>query len=218
MDFREALAARRMVRSFSSQQLPPGVAERMLDDALRAPTAGHSCGTAWVLLMGADETGRYWSSTTTPEWRKRSARWEGLSRAPVVALSYTNPSTYVERYGEEDKRRSGLGPAGDGGGGEAAWAVPYWYGDAAFSVMTLLLAATVEGLGASFLGNFRGEERLAATLGVPTSWRLFGAVALGYPDGGDRRSASLERRRPERASRIHRGRWAHPEPEPGLAP
>jgi len=96
---------------------------------------------------------------------------------------------------------------GGGGGGAGAWAVPYWFGDAAFAVMTTLLAATDAGLGACFLGNFRGEEALLGALSVPPTWRLFGAVLLGYPDGADHRSASLDRKGPPIETRLHRGGW-----------
>ena len=73
--------------------------------------------------------------------------------------------------------------------------------------MTVLLGAVDAGLGACFLGVFRGQEELARSLGVPEGWRQFGAVALGRPDGSDRRSPSLDRPRPPRSERIHRGGW-----------
>ena len=85
--------------------------------------------------------------------------------------------------------------------------VPYWFGDAAFSTMTLLLGATDAGLGRCFLGNFRGEVALLGALGVPAGWRLFGAVLVGHPDGQDHRSPSLDRPGPSAADRLHRGRW-----------
>ncbi len=194
-----------MVRSFSDRPVPSGTVDRLLGDALRAPTAGNTGGTAWVVLEGPDETRRYWSTATTSDWRARSRRWPGLSRAPVVTLSLASPATYVARYAEPDKARSssdiGLGTS------EANWPVPFWFADAAFAVMTLLLGATSEGLGACFLGNFRSEDAILGILGVPAGWRLFGAVALGYPEGDDPRSASLDRRPATTVRRLHYGRW-----------
>lgn len=197
-----------MVRSFSDRPLDAGLVEAMLTDALRSPTAGNARGTAWLVLEGPEQTAAYWSHTTTEEWRRRSRRWPGLSSAPVVALSLASPATYVLRYGESDKVGSGLGPTPDGAadGGESAWPVPYWFGDAAFATMALLLRATAEALGACFLGNFRGEERLLGALGVPSDWRLFGTVLLGRPAGADPPSSSLSRPAPA-ASRVHRGSW-----------
>jgi nitroreductase len=201
MELTEAIRRRHMVRSFAERPVPTVVVAKLLADSLRAPSAGNTRGTAWVVLCGPAETAPYWEHATTAEWRARSARWAGLSRAPVVALSLASPAAYLERYCEPDKADSGLG------GAEDAWPVPYWFGDAAFATMTLLLRAAEVGLGAAFLGNFRGEAGLLGALGVPPGWRLFGSVLLGHPDGADHPSASLDRAGPTPEERIHLGRW-----------
>jgi nitroreductase len=187
--------------------MPAGTLERLLGDALRAPTAGNARGTAWVVLVGPEQTWRYWGPATTDGWRARSRRWPGLSRAPVVAVAVASPGTYVARYAEPDKAPVGAGDIGLGAA-EGNWPVPYWFGDAAFGVMSLLLGATSEGLGACFLGNFRSEGEILASLHVPHGWRLFGAVALGYPEGDDPRSSSIGRPSPHDGARLHFGRWA----------
>jgi nitroreductase len=193
---------RAMVRSFSREPVALDVVDRLVEGALRAPTAGHTRGTAWVALQGADQTAAYWAATTDARWRAEHWEWaEGLMRAPVVLLSYASPDAYVARYAAPDKAASGLGVS------EEHWPIPYWYCDAAFAVMAVLLGATDAGLGACLLGAFRGEEAVAAALGVPAGWRLFGAVALGHPDGESHRSSSLDRTGPKPADRIHRGRW-----------
>ncbi|HWE65785.1 MAG TPA: nitroreductase family protein [Acidimicrobiales bacterium] len=203
MELHEAIRRRAMVRSFSSAAVNPAVVDSIVQAALRAPSAGNTGGTAWVVLEGKEETDRYWDATTDAEWRSRSPRWEGLRRASVVLLAYASAEAYVARYGEDDKADSGLGPAA----GEEAWPVPYWTGDAAFGVMSALLAVVDAGLGACILGNFRGEAALAGVLGVPSEWRLFCAVLVGRPDGLDHRSPSLERARPDPSERVHRGSW-----------
>ncbi len=205
MELDEAIRRRRMVRSFSSQAVERAVLDRILHAALRSPTAGNTQGTAWIVLEGPGETAHYWDTTTDDAWRSRHVEWShGLARAPVVLLAYSSPEAYVARYAEEDKAASRLGR------GQAAWPVPYWIGDAAFGVMTVLLSAVDAGLGACVLGAFRGEAELATRLDVPAGWRLFCAVLLGHPDGGDHRSASLDREAPAAAERIHRGRWRGP--------
>jgi len=206
MELSDAIGQRRMVRSFATEALEPGLVDRLLGDALRGPTAGNTRGIAWLVLEGS-ETSAYWDHATTAEWRATSRRFAGLSRAPVVALSLCSPGAYVERYGEPDKFDSGLGGPESGGEGAAAWPVPYWFGDAAFSTMLLLLGVAGAGLGSAFLGNFRGEEALLGALGVPHDWRLFGAVVIGRPDGLDHPSPSLGRRPTEGAGVVHRSRW-----------
>jgi nitroreductase len=202
MELYDAIRMRAMVRSFAPDPVDPDVVDRLLRAALRAPTAGHTGGTAWVALSG-DQTASYWDATTDEDWRSGSPRWEGMHRAPVVLLAYASAAAYVARYGEADKTGTSLGLGAD----QDSWTVPYWTGDAAFGVMTVLLGAVAEGLGACMLGNFRGEEPLGAALGVPLEWRLFCAVLVGHPDGQDHRSASLDRSVPGVQARIHQGRW-----------
>ena len=202
MEFHEVVRRRAMVRSFSSEAVDRPILDRILQAALRSPTAGNTGGTAWVVLEGDGETAAYWEATTDQAWRRRNPeRYEGLRRAPVVLLAYSCADLYVARYGEPDKPASRLGK------GAEHWPVPYWIGDAAFGVMVVLLGAVEAGLGACILGSFRGEAELADAFGVPPGWRLFCAVALGRPDGAGHPSPSLGRPLPPASERIHRGGW-----------
>ncbi len=201
MELAEAVRRRRMVRSFSGVAPEHGVLERLLDLARRAPSAGNAQGWDAVVLEGAGETARFWDATTTEDWRRRSPRWPRLSRAPVVVAVFSNPGAYLARYLEEDKSESGLGQ------GIEQWPVGYWDVDAAMGVMLLLLGAVDLGLGACFLGNFRGEGELRELLGVPDDRRYLGAVLLGEPGDDDRPSASATRSRRELSEVFHRGGW-----------
>jgi nitroreductase len=207
VELHEAIRRRVMVRSFSPDPVDPEVVELLVEAALRAPTAGNTGGTQWVILTRPEEVAAYWSATTDAQWQARSARWPGLRQAPVVLLAYASASAYVSRYAESDKAPSASGPGPELGVSPEGWPVPYWTGDAAFGVMTVLLAAVDAGLGACFLGNFRGEAALATQLGVAEGWHLFGSVVLGHPDGHDHASPSLSRPRPGLEARVHRGRW-----------
>ena len=89
----------------------PAVLDSMLQAALRAPSAGNTAGTSWVILEGAAETALYWESTTDQAWRATSARSPGLRRAPVILLAYSSAEAYVARYAEPDKAASGPGDA-----------------------------------------------------------------------------------------------------------
>ena len=202
MELHEAIRRRAMVRSFSTEPVDRAVVHRVLRAALRSPTAGNTRGTAWVVLEGPEHTAIYWDVTTDDDWRTRNrTRFEGLRRAPVVLLAYASPGAYVARYARPDKEASGLGAGPD------AWPVPYWYGDAAFGVMAVLLGAVDAGLGACVLGAFRGVAQLAGVLNVPEGRRLFCAVVLGHPDGRDRPSRSRDCADPDVHERIHWGGW-----------
>jgi len=211
VNFHDVTNDRRMVRSFSGEPVDDEVLRRILSSARRSPTAGNTDGWALVVLRGASEMEALWHSTTTDDWRLRARRWRGLSRAPVAIVVLTSPHRYVDRYSEPDKASSGLGvlfgedPSGSNAQGR--WPIPFWFVDAGHVVMSLLLAAVDEGLGACFLGNFRGENALLQTLGIPDQWRYVGSVLLGRPAGDDPPSESL--RRPQRSidDLVHFGRW-----------
>ncbi|MHB8592922.1 MAG: nitroreductase family protein [Acidimicrobiales bacterium] len=201
MELADVIRRRRMVRSFSGVTPARRDIEQVLELALRAPTAGNTLGWDAVVLEGPEQTSCFWDATTTGEWRSSSRRWAGLKLAPVAVAVFANPNAYLQRYAEADKASSGLGS--DSG----AWPVPFWFFDAGLAVLLLLLAAADTGLGACFLGNFRGEDRLRQILGVPDDRRYVGAVLIGAPGDEAPRSASLRRpvRRPVDA--FHRGRW-----------
>lgn len=216
MDLSDAVRGRRMVRSFSGEPVPAEVLDRVLELSCRAPSAGNTGGWDAVVLAGPVETSVFWDATTTADWRARSRRWPGLSLAPVVVALFADPNAYRDRYGQPDKASSGLGaPAQDGvsaaDGGSApdgdAWPVPFWFVDGGFAVMVMLLAATDAGLGACFLGNFRGETALRDALGVPDNRLYVGAVLMGEPGGTDPPSRSLARGRRQPPDVVHRGRW-----------
>jgi nitroreductase len=188
-----------MVRAFDGRPVPAEALDRVLDAARRGPSAGNAQGYALVVLEGPEQTWEFWRSVTTPAWRASSRRWPGLGAAPVVVVPLANRQVYLDRYAEADKAGSGL---------EApeAWPVPYWLVDTAFATMLLLLATVDEGLGACFLGIFRGEAELLASLGVPAGWRPLGGVALGHP-APDHPSPSADRGRRPLDQVVHRGGW-----------
>ena len=199
MELSEAIRRRRMTRNFSGAPLERAVIDDLMTQALRSPSAGNTQGREFVMLEGPSETGVYWDTTTDAAWRERSRRFEGMSRAPVIVLPFSDPGAYVERYQESDKVRAD--------GVEVEWVVPYWHVDASFAVMTLLLAAADRGIGAAFLGNFRGEAALKEALGVPVGLRWLGAVLLGEAAKPDPPSPSAARPKRTIDDTVHRGRW-----------
>ncbi len=175
---------------------------RIVDDALRSPTAGNSRGVSFLVLSDPSDRDAYWNHATDEAWRASSSRYVGFARAPFIVLSLCDPEVYTNRYSESDKASSGLGQTTD------AWPVPYWFGDAGMATMALLLGAENQGLGAAFLGNFRNERAVLDHFEVPAQVRLFGTILLGHSDGKAHRSRSLDRR-VSRTSRLHVGLFGH---------
>jgi nitroreductase len=198
MDVRDALRRRHMTRAFDGTEVPEDRLATLCVDALRAPTAGHARGVETVVLAGAAGVRRYLEAATDAAWRASSARAAGFARAGGAVVVVCAPDAYTARYAADDKAEAGLADA-------AAWPVPYWFGDAAFATMALLLLAEEDGLAACFLGAFRHEADVLAAVDAPPGRRVFGAVLLGQPSPDQRRSRSLELPGPARVDRVVRG-------------
>lgn len=197
MELGEAVRRRRMVRNFEDRPVPADALGRILDHARRAPSAGHTQGSAFLVLEGPDDVGRFWDCTF-PTGRRAGFRWPGLFRAPVVILPCASKDAYLDRYAEPDK--------GWADRDEARWPVPYWDIDCGMATMAVLLTAVDEGLGALFFGIFEGLADLRAAFGIPDGYHPIGAVALGWP-APDEPSPSLRRGRRPEDEVIHRGHW-----------
>lgn len=204
MEFETAVRRRRMVRDFSDEPVAPAVVDHLCDLARRAPSAGNTQGVELLVLDRPSATEGYWD-TTLPEPRRSGFRWRGLLRAPVLVIVTVRPDAYVERYGEPDKIRTGLGT------GTPAWPVPYWWVDAGAAIEHLLLGAVAAGLGACLFGLFEHEAAVAARFSIPDDRRLVATIALGHrlPDEPGR-SAGRPRRPLDEV--IHRNRWRSPGP------
>jgi len=188
-----------MVRAFTGAPVDPATVDDLVDLARRAPSAGNSQGTRFLVLDQPEDVARYWDATL-PEDRRAGFRWSGLIAAPVLVVVAVRPGAYVERYGEPDKVATGLGRGSD------AWPVPYWWVDAGAAVEHLLLGATAAELGACLFGLFEHEAAVVEAFGVEPGWRLVGTVAIGHPapDGPGRSSARARRRLDEV---LRRGTW-----------
>jgi nitroreductase len=199
MEFAEVVRSRRMVRAFETTPVPSDVLQRVLSLASKVPAAGKTQGLDLVVLEG-EQTRRYWDASLAPE-RRGTFPWPGLLDAPVLIIPVGNPRAYVERYGEADKKMTGLG------NDEGDWSVPYWYVDTAFSAMIALLASIDEGLGALFFGQFEHESVIKEALGIPDDRRPVGTIALGYPKENQRPSMSSQRPRRPLDEIVHHGGW-----------
>jgi nitroreductase len=198
MEFQHVVDRRRMVRNYTEQPVDPAVVERLVANALHAPSAGFSQGWAFLLLDDRDSVDRFWR-TTTPPGEGDDSWSEGMRRAPVVIVALSCKRVYLERYSAPDKGWTDLD--------EARWPVPYWDIDTGMAVLLMLLTVVDEGLGACFFGippamtvSFRSE------FGVPDDHTPIGALTVGHR-AADRPSPSLQRGRRDADSVVHRSRW-----------
>jgi nitroreductase len=198
MEFQDVVRRRRMVRNYTDEPLPDGALNRMLANAVRAPSAGFSQGWAFLVLEERSDTARFWSAVFPSDERDGFA-YPGLFRAPAIVVPLSSKSVYLDRYAEPDKGWTDRD--------ESRWPVPYWDIDTGMAALLILQTAVDLGLGALFFGIF--PSRMAAfraAFGVPESWTPIGAITLGHPPP-DTPSPSLRRGRRPPADVVHRGRW-----------
>jgi nitroreductase len=200
VEFRDVVRRRRMVRNYDPvRPVPPEVVERIVEHAIRAPSAGFSQGWGFLVLEEATDRDRFWRAATpeTAPWQ----RWlVHMRHAPLIIVAHSNKSVYLDRYAQPDK--------GWADRDEGRWPAPYWDIDTGFASLLMLLTAVDEGLGACFFGIAPERiHRYRAEFGVPAEFHPIGAISIGYP-APDHQSASLKRGRRPVAEVAHRGDWS----------
>ncbi|QNN54224.1 nitroreductase family protein [Nocardioides mesophilus] len=202
MEFQEVVRRRRMIRSYDPDRpVDPAVVDRMLDNAVRAPSAGFSQGWAFLVLDTAADVERFWAATTAPGAGEPDSWLRGMRTAPVIIVPLSCKQVYLDRYAQDDKGWTDRD--------EARWPVPYWDIDTGMASLLILQTAVDEGLGACFFGV--PPDRIAAfreTFGVPAAYTPIGAVTVGHrvTDPGAAGSPKRRARRPAEEV-VHRGSW-----------
>ncbi len=190
-----------MVRRYADRPVDPAVVDRMLSNAVRAPSAGFSQGWSFLVLDTPEDLDRFWSATTPSDAGPPGGWLRGMRTAPVVVVPLSSKAAYLDRYAEPDK--------GWEDRAERRWPVPYWHIDTGMASLLILQTAVDEGLGACFFGIpseqvavFRGEFE------VPEAWTPIGAITVGHrtEDAGAQGSPARRTRRPFEEV-VHRGRW-----------
>jgi nitroreductase len=202
MEFQDVVRRRRMVRNYAPDPVDPAVVDRILANALHAPSAGFSQGWAFLRLDAPGDVARFWEACTPEKATAEPDRWlRGMRTAPVVIVPMSHRAAYLGRYAEPDKGWTDRD--------EARWPVPYWHMDTAMASLLMLQTAVDAGLGACFFG-IPGERYGAfrAAFAVPEEYTPIGAVTVGNrtDDPGVRGSAA---RRPRRTvgEVVHHGSW-----------
>jgi nitroreductase len=197
MEFEKVVRRRRMVRHFKPDPVERATIERILDLARRVPSAGYSQGQTFLVVTDL-ETRRKVARLCEPERSYvESFGYDWVAEAPVQIVACTDEAAYHARYREPDKLRPD--------GSEIEWPIPFWYVDAGFAVMTLLLAVVNEGLAAGYAGVV-DRAGLHALLGIPDDVIPVGVIPVGHPDQ-DIPSPSLKRGRRPLETLVHWDRW-----------
>ena len=193
---------RRMVRRYDPDRpVDAAVVERMLANAVRAPSAGFSQGWAFLVLDRPADVDRFWAATTPAAAAPESSWLRGMRTAPVVIVPLSHKDAYLDRYAQPDKGWTDRD--------ESRWPVPYWHVDTGMAALLILQTAVDEGLGACFFGIPPDRtETFREAFDVPAAYTPIGAITVGHrvADAGPSGSpARRGRRTPDEV--VHRGRW-----------
>jgi nitroreductase len=170
----KVIRKRKMIRKYDqTREVPDKIINKLIDNASRAPSAGHTQVQEFIVIKDPNAKRKL---------RLASVNQEQVEEAPVLIVVCSNTSRSIGRYGKRGKEF-------------------YSIIDGAFASMLILLTATNEGLGASFVGAFN-DEKVPEILGLPEHVRPIGIIALGYPG---EKPTRLERIQSDNL--VHYERW-----------
>ena len=199
MEFSDVVRRRRMVRNYNTDRpVPKELIDKLLEYAIRAPSAGFSQGWGFLVLTEAADRAAFWQATT--DENEESDSWlRGLMSAPVLIIAHSNKGIYLDRYAQADKGWTDRD--------EAHWPVPYWDIDTGFASMMMMLGAVDSGLVSCFFGiPAEHIDDYRAAFDVPADYMPIGVLSVGYR-APDVMSPSLRRGRRQVSEVAHWGRW-----------
>jgi nitroreductase len=154
IDFWDLVRQRHSVRKYDpAEEVSPEEVQRILETAIRAPSAGNQ--QPWHFVVVRDQALR------ERLYSEAAPRQKLLTLAPVVVAVCCEPARAAERYGG---RGANL----------------YCLQDTAVATGYMLLAATALGLGCCWVGSF-DEAAVAGILELPEHLRPVAMVAIGHP-------------------------------------
>jgi len=185
-----------MVRRYdTSRPVPPEIVDRIVHNALRAPSAGFSQGWGFLVLDDPADITRFREAVRSE--LDPDGWFAAQVQAPLLIIPHSNKDAYLDRYAEPDKGWTDRD--------EARWPVPYWDVDTGMAALLMLLGATDRGLASCFFGVPPERwDALRAAFDVPERLRPVGVVSLGHP-APDVRSPSLRRGRRSAADVVSYG-------------
>lgn len=152
MEFNDLVRRRSMIRSFRPDPVPEELVQKLLRNAIRAPSAGHL--QPWEFIVVRD--GRI-----KERLAEAALGQMFIAQAPVVIVTCRNLERNAWRYGDRGRHF-------------------YSLIDTAFASLIILLTARNEGLGACFVGAYR-DTQVWKILGLPDHVRSVGIIPIGWP-------------------------------------
>ena len=164
------LANRKIVRNYieTTKEFPE--LKKVIDYAIKIPTAGFSRGIELVYVSKKENIKKLANLANEESYvEKGFNKW--ISNSLSIYLILINEKAYHDRYLEKDKNNSTQ---------SSEWIVPYWYVDAGAAMMNCMLLIEEIGLKSGFLGshNMKSAE-IKSLMKIPESYQLLGFVTAG---------------------------------------
>ena len=164
------LANRKIVRNYieTTKEFPE--LQKVIDYAIKIPTAGFSRGIEFVHVSKKENINKLAKLANQESYvEKGFNKW--ISNSLSIYLILINEKAYHDRYSEKDKKNSTQ---------SYEWIVPYWYVDAGAAMMNCMLLIEEIGLKSGFLGshNMKSTE-IKSLMKIPESYQLLGFVTAG---------------------------------------
>ncbi len=152
MEFQEVVEKRASVRAFRPDPVADALVEKLLRNAVRAPSAGNL--QPWEFIVVRDEE-------TKRRLAQAALEQMFLAEAPVVIVTCRDVERNAWRYGDRGRDF-------------------YSLVDVSCATHMILLTASNEGLGACIVGAYDDDE-VSRILSLPEAVRPVGLVAVGWP-------------------------------------
>ncbi len=149
--FASVVQRRAMIRAYTSDPVPEDVIQRLLEYAVRAPSAGNL--QPWEFIVVQDREVR--AQLATAAFEQTS-----VATAPVIIATCAD----IQRMGKKYGARGSF----------------YSLVDTSFASLLILLGVVEQGLGACFVGAYNPVE-VTKILGLPEHIRPVGLITIGYP-------------------------------------
>jgi nitroreductase len=152
MELSEAIRERRSIRAFKKQDVPEEIAEKLIDAARQAPSAGNIQPWEFVIIRRQD----------VKEELVKAAGQAFVEEAPVVIVVCANEKRSSMGYGVRGK-------------------ILYCIQDTAAATQNILLTAHSLGLGTCWIGAFN-EDKAGKAVNAPEGIRPVAIIPVGYAD------------------------------------
>lgn len=149
--FASVVKRRAMIRAYKSTPVPERIVQRLLEYAVRAPSAGNL--QPWEFIVIQD-------SEVRSQLAKAAFGQTSVATAPVIIATCADTQRMGKKYGTRGNFYSLV--------------------DTSFASLLILLGVVEQGLGACFVGAYNPGE-VARILGLPDHVRPVGLITIGYP-------------------------------------